>query len=73
MNSFKSRVAEVNRELKKRGIAATLRSGGNYYYFVGTDDKFFRSNWSVYVFRASQLSVEQWLAEYEQLEKESAR
>jgi hypothetical protein len=61
-----NRVAEVNRELRLRGITEKLTRGRGYYYFRDGE----ASDWlatSVYVFSADQLSVEQWLGEWSTL------
>ena len=61
-----NRVAEVNRELRLRGVSEKLTAGKGYYYFRDGEV----SSWyatSVYVHRASQLTVGQWLGEWESL------
>ena len=60
-----NRVAAVNRALKLRGERARLRAGRGYYYFDG-DGLAWQSS-SVYVNRAAELSVAEWLAEFEAL------
>ena len=58
-----NRVAEVNRELARRGFSSRLRAGrGGYYYFDGVALQWPTS--SVYVYPASALTVGQWLREY---------
>ena len=61
-----NRVAEVNRELVKLGHAERLTRGKGYYYFRLGDTARWPAT-SVYVFRSSDLSLEDWLAEYEAL------
>jgi hypothetical protein len=61
-----NRVAEVNRELRRRGIEEKLTRGQGYYYFRNGG----ASNWkssSVCVFRADDLSVDGWLQEWSSL------
>ena len=64
-----NRVAEVNRELKKSGSADKLVRGRGYYYFVGPSADTWHSS-SVGVYRASDLTVERWMAEYESLKND---
>ena len=61
-----NRVAEVNRELKRRGIPEKLRKGKGYYYFTGPNADYWFDR-SVGTFRADGLSVERWLKEYDNL------
>ena len=61
-----NRVAEVNRELRLRGIAEKLARGKGHYYFRDGE----ASNWlssSVAVFSADRLSVKEWLGEWSDL------
>jgi len=68
-----NRVAEVNRALKKMGRAERLRRGAGYYYFSEGDAMAWPTS-SVYgVSRADALSVERWLAEFEELRKAGER
>jgi hypothetical protein len=61
-----SRVAEVNRELKRRGRKERLVRGRGYYYFVdGEASRWYSS--SVYIYRADDLSLRRWMKEFEQL------
>ena len=64
-----NRVAEVNREIRKLyGSEMRLRRGQRYYYITGGPaDAAFRQG--IYVYRASDLTVEQWLDEVAQLLK----
>lgn len=61
-----NRVSEVNQALRAGGIADRLVRGRGYYYFVGPNADCWYSQ-SVMVYRASDLSVERWLAEYRDL------
>lgn len=59
-----NRVAEVNKALKARGAAERLARGRGYYYFREGSAAGWYSQ-SVCVYRASDLSVERWLEEYD--------
>lgn len=61
-----NRVAEVNRELRLRGVAEKLTAGKGYYYFRDGNAVDWRQS-SVMVYRASDLPLERWLEEYESL------
>jgi hypothetical protein len=61
-----NRVAEVNRELRLRGITEKLTRGNGYYYFRDGDVANWRAS-SVYVYSAADLSVELWLEEWSSL------
>lgn len=65
-----NRVAEVNRALKARGVPERLQRGAGYYYFREGNALGWYSS-SVYVYRASDLSVERWLEEYDLLANEA--
>ncbi len=67
MRALKNRVAEVNAALKQMGVAERLRAGRGYYYFDGPASAWYSS--SVYVYRASELSVARWLEEHAELKK----
>lgn len=59
-----NRVAEVNKALKARGAEERLTAGRGYYYFRdGTAAGWYSQ--SVYVYRSDELTVEEWLAEYD--------
>lgn len=59
-----NRVAEVNRAIKARGREEKLTRGRGYYYFrEGTAAGWYSH--SVYVYSASDLSVEQWMKEFD--------
>lgn len=69
MATKKLTLAAVNKALRERGVAEELVKGDGYFYFWG--DK--ASNWprtAVYVNQLNQLSLEQWLFEYEDLSGE---
>ena len=56
----------VNDALRARGREESLREGNGYFYFGGGE----AVNWlfsSVMVRRISELTLEQWLAEFEKL------
>lgn len=61
-----SRIAEVNRALKARGAEERLVRGNGYYYFAGGAAAGWPSS-SVYVYRADELTVAEWLREYDEL------
>lgn len=61
-----NRVAEVNRALKAKGVKEKLTRGRGYYYFRDGNSADWRSA-SVMIYRASDLSVERWLGEWESL------
>jgi hypothetical protein len=63
-----NRVAEVNRALKKMGRPERLRRGAGYYYFSEGNAMAWPSS-SVYVYRATQFTLERWLEEFEELRK----
>lgn len=57
MSKQPNRVAEVNRYLRSLGRTERLVRGAGYYYFTGGNGL----GWpSVMIFRASDLSIEQW-------------
>lgn len=62
-----TRVREVNEALAARGVAERLEAEAHgYFYFRGGT----ASRWpqtAVYVYRATALTVEAWLAEYDRL------
>jgi hypothetical protein len=59
------KLATVNKALAARGHAnVELVRGDGYFYFIGEDaDQFYTS--SVYVYRLNQLTLDQWIADYE--------
>jgi hypothetical protein len=61
-----NRVAEVNRELRLRGISEKLTAGKGYYYFRDGDAADWYSS-SVPVYRASQVSVQFFLDAWSEL------
>jgi len=64
-----NRVAQVNAALRTRGSKDKLYRGKGYYYFSGPKT----SSWpetAVYVSHAEQLSVEEWLKEYDHMKQE---
>jgi hypothetical protein len=65
---MKTTVAAVNRELKRLGHAEHLRRGKGYYYFAGGRSTEWNQS-AVYVAHVWQLTVAQWVAEYNELSK----
>jgi len=55
----------INKELKKQGYDTKLVKGEEYFYFVGKEAWNFSCQ-SVYVPRLNDLSLEQWVKEYEE-------
>ena len=66
------RVAQVNAALKARGVDERLIRGRGYFYFWKGETSSWPSS-SVYINDADLLTVEEWLAEYDQLKKEGVR
>jgi hypothetical protein len=62
---MKLTLKKVNKELKKQGYDTKLVKGEGYFYFVGKEAWDFKCQ-SVYVFRLNDLSLEQWVKEYEE-------
>jgi hypothetical protein len=68
----KNRVAEVNAALKAMGREEKLTRGRGYYYFrEGNSARWFST--SVYVYRADDLSVAEWLHEFDEMRCNSER
>ena len=61
-----NRVAEVNRELRLRGISERLTAGNGYYYFRDGGTASWNAT-AVCIYRASDLPLDRWLEEYESL------
>ena len=66
-----NRVAEVNKALREMGKAEKLTRGRGYYYFRD-GDAFAWPTSSVFVYRADQLTIKEWLAEYARLAADQA-
>ena len=64
-----NRVAEVNRALKQMGVKEKLVRGNGYYYFADGNAAAWPAT-AVYVYRAAELSVDRWLAEYRELARD---
>ncbi len=65
-----NRVAEVNKAIKALGFAEKLTRGRGYYYFRdGTAAGWYRS--SVYIYRASDMSLACWLEEFQTMRAEA--
>jgi len=63
---MKVSLTTVNSTLKQIGADETLVKGKGYFYFIGGES----AEWiqqSVYVFSIKELSIEQWIAEYQNL------
>lgn len=61
-----NRVVEVNSALAALGVAERLRAGRGYYYFAGGNAAIWPSS-SVYVYRSDEMTVEEWIREFEAL------
>ena len=55
-------IRSVNKALKEAGINGELVRGEGYFYFVG-ESFYYSSGTSVYVFRVTNLTIEQWVQE----------
>ena len=62
----KNRIAEVNAALKARGCDERLRRGRGYLYFTEGNSTAWPSS-SVYVCYSDDLTVDQWMNEYDML------
>lgn len=60
---------KVNKALEDKGIEDRLFKGKDYFYFWGPQACQFHET-SVYVFRLSELTIEEWLQEYARLAME---
>lgn len=61
-----SRISQVNAALKKAGLDAEIVKGNGYFYFSGPGtEKWYTA--SVMVNSVSQLTLDQWVAEYHTL------
>jgi hypothetical protein len=58
----------VTAELRRLGHEARLESGDGYFYFLGLEPSAWLDK-TVKVPKVSSLTLEQWVAEYEQLKK----
>ena len=61
-------IPKVNAELARRGIEATLVNARGYFYFKGPEP----SGWldrTVRVKRICELTLQQWVGEYDRLRK----
>ncbi len=62
----------INAELARRGHTARLESAGQYFYFMGGE----AASWldrTVRVDKVSSLTLDQWMAEFENLQDVNAR
>ena len=55
-------IRSVNKALKEAGIVGELVRGEGYHYFVG-ESFYYSSGTSVYVYRVTDLTIEQWVQE----------
>lgn len=63
---------QINAALAAKGAAERLFKGNGYFYFSeGSADSWYSA--SVFVNRLSQLTLKQWLAEYESLKEENSK
>lgn len=62
-------VATVNKELKRLGYSERLYRGDDYFYFADGNSHLWSED-SVYVAHAHELSLDQWVSEYERLKKQ---
>lgn len=61
-----NRVAEVNKALRAQSISIKLRAAGRGYYYFDGEALAWRSS-SVCVYRASDLTVDEWIREFSYL------
>jgi hypothetical protein len=61
-----NRVAQVNAALKAQGFKEKLTRGRGYYCFRDGDASTWHAT-SVYIYRADDLTVDQWMEEYHEL------
>lgn len=57
-------IAAINAEIAKRGGKEILIKGNGYFYFWEGDAPEWHSS-SVYVFRLNDLTLDQWIADWE--------
>lgn len=63
---MKVSLTAVNSALKQIGADETLVKGKGYFYFIGGESTEWNQQ-SVYVFSIKELSIEQWITEYQNL------
>ena len=56
---------KINKALKERRYDSTLHKGEGYFYFEGNEADCFKEQ-GVYVHKLNELSLEEWVAEFEQ-------
>jgi hypothetical protein len=61
----------INAELARRGHTARLEKAGDYFYFFGGEAAAWLDK-TVRVPKVSSLTLEQWIAEFDKLEKLNA-
>lgn len=59
---------KVNEALKQLGESAELVRGEGYFYFEGEDTLLMQQT-GVYVYRLNELTLDQWISEYNKLKK----
>ena len=67
-----SRLTDVNEALKARGEEPRLYRGKGYYYFAGGSAACWPTS-GVYVNKAEEMTVDEWLDEYQRLKMEWGR
>lgn len=59
-------IKQINSAIAAQGGAEKLAKGNGYFYFYDGDAIDWRES-SVYVYRLNQLSLDEWLAEWQRL------
>ena len=65
-------IAAINRAIADKGGKEILIKGNGYFYFWEGDAPDWRSS-SVYVYRLNDLTLEQWIADWEAKRNEHAK
>jgi hypothetical protein len=63
-------LSNINKALKAKGYDVELIRGKEYFYFIGFSVESWKTT-SVNVFHLTDLSVEEWVKEYERLKAEN--
>lgn len=61
-------VHAINKALAARGVEERLRAGNGFYYFCNGDAIMWPAS-CVYVYRAAQLTLKQWMDIYDEMSK----
>jgi len=70
---FPKRITDINKALKIAGYEGyKLVRGKGYFYFIGNDSMFWETS-SVYVYRLDELTIQQWVDNFEILKTEYER